>query len=77
MPKTKPTTITEPASPFVLPPALAAKLGSIVVHMEELSSADGHSFDKIAIEALVADSDVQAWISQLRGMALVPVKRKG
>jgi hypothetical protein len=56
--------------------ALICKLGSIVVHMEELHSADGHEFDKAALDQLLIDPEVQEWIEGLRKMAMVPVKRK-
>lgn len=57
-------------------PALLCKLGSIIVHFEELNSKDGHAFDKIAVDQLIADPDVQAWISEMQAMAMLPVKRK-
>ena len=40
-------------------PALLAKLGSIVVHIEEMLSAKGHYFDKMALLGLLNDADVQ------------------
>ena len=49
----------------------AAKLGSIVVHLEEVL-ADGHDFDVIAMRSLVNDLDVQRFVTALRKMALVP-----
>lgn len=52
-----------------------AKLGSIVVHTEEFLSTDGHEFDKDALEGLLEDSDVQAFVELLQEKALVPVKR--
>lgn len=41
-------------------PALLCKLGSIIIHFEEMHSKDGHAFDKIALDGLIADHDVQA-----------------
>ena len=57
-------------------PALLCKLGSIAVHVEEMMSADGHAYDKIALDALINDPDVQAWIEAMNKMAMVPRKRK-
>lgn len=67
-----------PPAPAVQPfsPALASKLGSIVVHAEELVGNDGHEFDAAAFRALMADDEVQAWLRQMRSLALIPVKRK-
>lgn len=56
-------------------PALLCKLGSIIVHTDELLSPFGHEFDREALKALMADADVQAWLRGMGEMALVPVKR--
>ena len=56
-----------------LPPALLAKLGSIVVHADEACSDSAHSFDVEALKALIAQPDVQDFIVALG--PLVPVKR--
>ena len=56
-----------------IPITLAAKLGAIVVHAEEMFSPDGHEFDRIALQQGIADDEVQAWIGSLG--PLVPVKR--
>jgi hypothetical protein len=55
--------------------ALIAKLGSILVHVEEGLSDGGHHFDWTATRSLLADREVQQWIEGLRAQALVPVKR--
>jgi hypothetical protein len=57
-------------------PQLLCKLGSIVVHADELLSPGGHQFDSEALKALLADSDVQVWIAEMGFMALVPLKRE-
>lgn len=57
-------------------PALLAKLGSIAVHVDEMLSADGHAYDRFALEQLIRDPDVTAWIEEMNGMAMVPRKRK-
>lgn len=61
--------------PFVIHPALAAKLGSILVHVEEGRSGAGHAFDWHAVDALMADDAVLEWMRALQKMALVPLKR--
>ncbi len=64
------------AYPFEITPALAAKLGSALVHIEEGRSADGHAFDWTALDMLLQDPEVQQWIAALQKMAMVPVKRR-
>ena len=58
-----------------LPLSLAVKLVSIVVHADELISADGHMFDKAALECLLKDAEVSAWVEALQRNGLAPVKR--
>src|SRR5712671_1054839 len=57
-------------------PALLCKLGSIAVHVDEMLSADGHAYDRLALTQLLADSDVIEWIGQMAAMAMVPRKRR-
>jgi hypothetical protein len=56
---------------------LLCKLGSIIVHADELMSQDGHEFDRLALEQLLRDAEVKAWLAGMRGMALIPEKRNG
>ena len=56
--------------------ALLVKLGSIAVHADEMLSPDGHEFDRITIKQLLADDEVAAWIKQMSGLAMLPVKRR-
>lgn len=56
-----------------IPVTLATKLASIVVHADELTSPHGHPWDKMALENLVHDPEVQAWVKSLGPLA--PVKR--
>jgi len=51
------------------------KLGSLVVHIEESMSDDGHLFDTIVIKGLLDDPDLVAWLDTMRASALLPVKR--
>ena len=61
-------------SVFDLKASLACKLASIVVHSDEFLSSDGHIFDKIALQQLLADNEVQTWIQHMGNFA--PVKRR-
>lgn len=61
---------------FAPPVQLLAKLGSIIVHIEEGLGDDWHHFDLTATRSLLADREVQEWLESMRAKALVPVKRK-
>jgi hypothetical protein len=52
---------------------LLVKLGSIAVHVQEVMSPQRHSYDVVAIKALVDDPEVTAWIKAMG--PLLPVKR--
>jgi hypothetical protein len=54
---------------------LLAKLGSIAAHVEEAMSIKGHPLDRYAVEALLADPDVQKWMDDMRELGLLPVPR--
>lgn len=56
-------------------PTLLIKLGSIIVHYEELNSPHGHELDQAAINALMLNEDVIEWFKEMKRMALLPVKR--
>lgn len=58
------------------PPSLLAKVGSILTHIEEALSDDGHHYDWAAVRALIECEDVREWLDALGEMALVPVKRR-
>lgn len=55
--------------------SLLSKLGSIIVHVEEMQSDKGHSYDKVALDGLLKDPEVLAWMEKMRSMALLPEKR--
>ena len=61
--------------PDVLKPSLAllSKLGSIVVHADEIISPGSHSFDVAAIRTLLEDAEVRQWIRDMG--VYMPVKR--
>lgn len=52
---------------------LLAKLGSIIVHADEMLSPDGHEFDADALKVLLYDEEVQQWITDMG--PLLPRKR--
>jgi len=56
-------------------PQLLIKLGSLIVHYQELNSKDGHAFDKSAIETLENDAEVNQWLKEMDAMAFLPQKR--
>ena len=55
--------------------SLLMKLGSIVVHTQEMLSAKGHPFDKAALDALMADPEITTWLAAMDKLALIPKKR--
>lgn len=57
--------------------ALLCKLASIAIHADEMLSADGHGFDKIALQSAIQDAEVQAWLKEMGDAALAPKKRMG
>ena len=52
---------------------LLAKIGSLLVHLEEGLSDNGHSFDLMALSSGMKDPDVREWIREMG--PLVPKKR--
>lgn len=51
------------------------KLGSIVVHYQELNSPGGDPMDKKAIDTLESDPEVIEWLAKMTKLAFLPVKR--
>lgn len=64
--------MSDPLKPSV---GLLIKLGSIIVHQEELASPNGHQFDKVALDSVRNDPEVIEWFSQMNKKAFLPVKR--
>jgi hypothetical protein len=56
-------------------PALLCKLVSIAVHADEMLSPTGHHFDKAALQTVLDDADVKAWVRSMVEMGMAPVKR--
>ena len=55
--------------------SVLCKLGSILVHVQEMQSAKGHHFDKLAWEALMLDDEVTEWLRDMDKLAMIPKKR--
>jgi hypothetical protein len=54
---------------------LLVKLGSALVHAEELVEPGAHPFDLEAFKQLVNDPEVREWRAAMDALALLPVKR--
>ena len=53
---------------------LLMKLGSIIVHLEELLETDIHT-DLKAAQSLISDAEVVTWLREMTAKGLLPVKR--
>lgn len=65
--------MTEKADPLKPSVALLSKLGSVVVHAQELFGPQGHHFDRMAMKTLLDDQEVNAWIKAMH--VYLPLKR--
>jgi hypothetical protein len=65
-------TASDPLKPNA---TLLIKLGSIIVHLEEFVSVNGHPLDKQTAYQLLADEEVSAWLQEMTKRAFLPVKR--
>lgn len=54
---------------------LLVKLGSLIVHTDEMLSDDGRDVDKHTVKGLLADPEVIKWIADMGSM--LPRKRVG
>lgn len=54
---------------------LLCKLGSIAQHVDEMLSAKGHAFDRHALETVLRDPEVIAWLKEMDKLALIPRRR--
>lgn len=72
-----PRILHEPSAATPLQPSasLLSKLGSALVHAEELTEPGAHSFDLEAFKRLADDPEVIEWVEQMSALALLPVKR--
>jgi hypothetical protein len=66
----------EAVDPTLRPPlSLLVKVGSLVAHIAEFLSPNGHEFDKAAIRTLLADAEVQTWLKDMDQLGFLPKKR--
>jgi hypothetical protein len=63
------------ADPLKPDAALLCKLGSIVVHAEELTGDQPDPADEAAIKSLLMEPEVRDWLTLMDKLALLPVKR--
>lgn len=56
--------------------SLVVKLGSIVVHLEEARSSEGHHWDWSTIDSLLTDPEVRTFLDDKANAVFLPVKRK-
>lgn len=56
-------------------PNVLVKLGSLMVHADEITSPDAHELDAAAIRGLLADPELVAWREQMNALAFLPVMR--
>lgn len=66
---------THEPDPYRPSVGLLVKLGSMIVHYQEMQSSKGHAFDRAALETLEQDAEVVEWFAQMNERALLPVKR--
>ena len=63
------------ANPMEPPATLLVKLGSALVHAQELTEPGAHHLDLEAFKGICADPEVVAWLEAMGALALLPVKR--
>ena len=64
-----------PDNPLKPSASLLIKLGSVIIHQEEMMSKKGHQFDKAALDTVRNDPEVIEWLATMTQMAFLPVKR--
>ncbi len=62
----------EPLKP---PVTVLCKLGSIIIHAQEINSDNMHEFDIAVFNDLCEDEEVKEWLEGMDKMALLPLKR--
>lgn len=63
------------ADPLAPSASLLTKLGSALVHAEEMTEPGSHPFDLGAFKQLASDPEVVAWREGMDALALLPKKR--
>lgn len=64
-----------PPNPLYPTATLLIKLGSVIIHQEELMSPKGHEFDKHALDTVRNDPAVVEWLDSMAKQGFLPVKR--
>lgn len=54
---------------------LLIKLGSIAVHCEKIRGKNGHTFDLTALDSLLSDPEVRAFLDNKENSVFLPLKR--
>jgi hypothetical protein len=72
-PKRRSPTTTVDFPPMSL--ALASKIGSMIVHVDEGRSDQGHAFDWGTYDALRRDAEITAFMDALAAKGLLPLRR--
>ena len=67
-----PMNSSDPLKPAV---SVLCKLGSIAIHVQEMLSAKGHHFDKLALESLMQDKELTDWLHDMDKLAMIPKAR--
>lgn len=57
--------------------SLLVKLGSLAVHVDEYFGGKGHSFDEEAMETIIWDREVRAWLAAMDAVGFLPIRRDG
>lgn len=55
--------------------SLLTKLGTIIVHLEEMLNHTGHPYDLVTLTSLYADPEIQEWRKAMEKQSLLPLKR--
>jgi len=68
-----PSVVLAPADHLHPSLSLLAKLGSVLVHVDELLSTKGHNYDRIALTQALVDPEIKQWVKDMG--PLLPLKR--
>jgi hypothetical protein len=69
--------MAEPTDPLTPSTVLLCKLGSALVHAEEMTESGFSEFDVASFVSLASDPEVVEWRAAMDRLALLPKKRSG